>query len=266
MKKHILNSRIPEIDLLRGTAVLFMIFDHLLYDIAFLLPSLFPSFPAGGSVWADIVEAAKKYWFWDVRTTVRFIILAIFLLLTGICCSFSKSNLRRGIRLIAASLSLTAVSGILSKVTANPDILITFGVLHCAALSLMLIGILEIVTTSKWFWLIIGAALTCVGAILYPHIVSIPYEDSGIPAALAGQILGVAAAGGDSFSFPLFGGQIFIGVFLGRQLYPNRKSLLRTPYRNNLLTWIGRHSLVVYFAHQIILPLLLGAIILLCGY
>ena len=135
----------------------------------------------------------------------------------------------------------------------------------CADLALILIGLLEKAVSSKWVWLITGTVLVCIGAALSPTT-PLSYGDSGIAAAIIGQLLGVVSAGGDSFPFPLYGGQIFLGVFLGRQLYPHRRSLLRIPYRNSALTFVGRHSLAIYFAHQIVLPLLLGTVILLCGY
>lgn len=269
MKNHTRNkihTRIPELDLLRGIAVLFMIFDHFMYDTGFLLPALFPGFPEAGSIWDTAVQTAAWYWSWGVRTAVRYIILAVFLLLTGICCSFSKSNLRRGGKLMLAALGLTAATYVLGQVAASPEMTITFGVLHCIALALILIGLLETVIRSKWIWLALGTALTCAGAVLYRNAVPLSYGVSGVAAAVAGQILGVAVAGGDSFPFPLFGGQVFLGVFLGRQLYPHRRSLCRKPYRNNAITFIGRNSLAAYFAHQLILPLLLGAILLLLGY
>ena len=60
---------------------------------------------------------------------------------------------------------------------------------------------------------------------------------------------------------------ISIGVFLGKLLYANKKSLFKNAkYKNNVLTFIGRNSLIVYFAHQIILPVLAGLVLLILGY
>lgn len=259
-------NRIPELDILRGIAVLFMIFDHLMYDLAFLMPSVFPNFPAAGSRWVPVVLAAARYWSWIVRTVFRYVILAIFLLLTGICCTLSKSNLIRGSKLLLLALALSLATYGLGVLIDDPDVTITFGVLHCVSVALILVGAVEKYSPSKWFYLVVGIPLTTIGAVFHSRADFVSYSEVGFFSATLGQFLGVITAGGDSFSFPLFGGQIFIGVWLGRTLYPTRHSLLRLPYRTTPLTFIGRHSLWVYFAHQIILPLLLGALLLLSGY
>ena len=50
----------------------------------------------------------------------------------------------------------------------DPELMITFGVLHCIALSLILIGLLEKVTSNKWIYLAIGLIMVSIG--LYLHI------------------------------------------------------------------------------------------------
>lgn len=265
-RKHQLHNRIPELDLLRGIAVLLMIFDHFMYDLAFLMPSLFPKFPAPGTLWAVAVLAATGYWGWIVRTVFRYVILAFFLLLTGICCTFSKSNLIRGAKLFSLALALSFATFGLGIFTHDPDVTITFGVLHCISIALLLVGVTEKRFPNKWLYLAVGTVLTAAGAVFYSRARFVSYNEIDFLPAALGQFLGIMVAGGDSFPFPLFGGQIFIGVWLGKTLYPTRRSLVQRPYRNTLLTFIGRNSLWVYFAHQIILPLLLGGILLLSGY
>lgn len=68
------------------------------------------------------------------------------------------------------------------------------------------------------------------------------------------------------FSIFLYGGEIFIGVFLGKLLYKDRKSLFNFNYHNNVITFIGRHSLIFYFAHQIIITGLFFVILLIMGF
>ena len=80
-------------------------------------------------------------------------------------------------------------------------------------------------------------------------------------------ILGINSSGSDHFPIFLNGGQIFIGVFLGKQLYSERKSLFKNAkYKNNIVTFTGRNSLIMYFAHQIILPIIMVIILLICGF
>ena len=90
MKKNAekLASRITELDLLRGIAVLLMIFDHVMFDMWGLLPTAFRGFPPADGAWRDVYLFSRFYWNWDVRINVRVIVVFVFLALTGICCSF----------------------------------------------------------------------------------------------------------------------------------------------------------------------------------
>ena len=86
-----LASRITELDLLRGIAVLLMIFDHVMFDTWGLFPTAFRGFPPAEGTWREIYSFSRFYWNWDVRINVRIVVVFVFLALTGICCSFSKS-------------------------------------------------------------------------------------------------------------------------------------------------------------------------------
>lgn len=264
-----LMSRVTELDALRGVAVLLMILDHIAFDFWGLLPMAFRDFPASGGLSSQIVNVAKMYWTWDVRTVVRYVVLFVFLGLTGVCCSFSKSNLKRGGKLMIAAMVLTAGTFAVGRMVGDPDILITFGVLHCIALALLIIGALEKVTSNKWVYLSIGVVLTGVG--IWLRVRGAPfasYASAPFPELLGKGILGLVEIGSDCFAFPLHGGQIFIGVFLGKVLFADKKPVYRkpTPYRNNFLTFVGRNSLWIYLIHQFMLPVIIGTILLICGF
>ena len=96
------------------------------------------------------------------------------------------------------------------------------------------------------------------------------YYYSDVPnvfVAVLRQIVGRGMFGSDSYSFLLFGGQVVLGVAAGKFLYPERKSLLfKKGYSDNVVTFIGRHALLVYVAHQLIIPVLLGLVLLICGF
>ncbi len=241
-----------------------MIVDHLMYDLKSLLPKFFSDYPQA------VVDFAKSYWNWDVRIIIRPFALFSFLGVSGICCSFSKSNISRGAKLMGVAFLLTLATSFIGYMTNNNDMTITFGALHCIALSLLLIGLLEKISDNKWIYLILGTILFGVGLFfeLSPEYGKhLSYGTTPIYKYLFEQIVGLKSYGSDSFAFTLHGGQIFIGVFLGKLLYSKKRSLFRgAPYRNNFLTFIGRHSLFVYFAHQILIPLLGSLIFAILGY
>ena len=260
-----LNNRILELDLFRGIAVILMILDHFMYDIWGIMPMLFKDFPGNGFSEA-LYDFSRWYWNWNAREIVRYIILFVFLGLTGVCCSFSKSNLKRGAKLLTVAYLLTVVTYIIGLVIDDPNMMITFGVLHCIAISLILIGLLEKFVKNKWCYLAIGIIMLMIGIIIDQDAYFVSYEGNNIIVLTFKQMLGSVRCGSDCFPLFLNGGQIFIGVFLGKLLYEQRKSIFNAKYSNNPLTFVGRNSLVVYFAHQVILPVITALILLICGF
>lgn len=260
------KNRILEIDLLRGIAIIFMIFDHMMYDFGGLLPAFFSNYPN------KLFELSNAYWVWEVRIIVRYLIVFIFMGLVGVCGSFSKTNIQRGGRLFGVAMFLTLGTYIFSKI--NGDYfyhnLITFGTLHCIALSLMFIGLLQKYIQNKWIYLVLGIIMIGLGG-YFESVSTIKnlseysnYVD--VYTVLFGQFIGTIESGGDTMSFLLNGGQVLIGVFIGKTFYEKRESLFKWKYSNNVVTFIGRNSLSVYFLHQIILPVLLSLILIICGY
>lgn len=266
MKKS-LENRIIELDVFRGVAVLLMIFDHFMYNLWGLMPMLFSDYPSKSLTARKIASAALDYWRMDLRVDVRYVVLAVFMLLTGICCSLSRSNLRRGLKLMGVALLVTAGTYVVGLVTGNMDITIAFGVLHCIALALILVGLLDRLKLSKWLYLAIGIVMTVVGAYLFSGAKFVSYSDAPVMNTVFRAIIGTATCGGDCFPLLLFGGQVFVGVFAGRQFYTERKSVFRNArYKNGIVTFVGRNSLAVYILHQLILPLIIGIVLLLCGF
>lgn len=258
-----LEKRINEIDFLRGIAILLMIFDHAIYDLFGLMPNIF-----AGMYDSLIYDLAKAYWKWPIREVFHYIVVFVFLAITGICCSFSKSNIKRGIKLFIVSMLLSLLTLIAGLIAGDIDgFIIVFGVLHCISLTLIIIGLFEKIGLSKYYYLIIGLVSVLLGIIFAIDCRYVPLSSGNALLTILESIVGLVGTGTDHFPIFLNGGQIFIGVFLGRQFYSSKKSLLKNKtYKNNLVTFMGRNSLIVYFAHQIIVPIILGIILLIVGF
>ena len=260
--KNKLAARAMELDLLRGVAVILMMFDHLMFDLCGLLPGFFWDYPL------KLQLFAIDYWYWDVRLAVRPVILFVFFALTGICSSFSRSNLARGIKLLAVAMGLTVATDLIGFFAGDEDIRIVFGVLHAISISLILVGLLEKLRTNKWIYLGVGLALWGVG-IWIDHSYNVglvSYGDEPFWTQLGKAIMGFLEVGSDCFPLPRTAGQIFVGVFLGKQFYKERKSLIFKRYHRNPVAFIGRHSLLFYFGHQILFPVIAALVLVCMGY
>ena len=90
------RNRIWELDFLRGVCVLLMIFDHFMFDIGDIFGEEWAAVQ-GTDFFIGLYERALVYAESPLRLVTRDIVVWIFALLCGISCSFSRSNLKRGI-------------------------------------------------------------------------------------------------------------------------------------------------------------------------
>ena len=269
MKKTTEKNRIFEIDLLRGIAILFMIFDHIMFDLWGVLPLVFKDYPLKGYS-SEIYTFAVNYWIWDFREFFRYIVVFVFLGLVGVCASFSKNNMKRGKSLLMIAMIITVGSLAFCVSSGTYDNVILFGTLHCIALSLIIVDLLNRVVKKDYYYLIIGALMMVVGAYFELTYKLVFISDSmsilDVCKVVLGQFIGVYECGGDTMPILFNGGQILVGVYLGKVLYKSRKSIFNKEYSSNIITYFGRNSLVIYFLHQIILPIFLSLILLVLGF
>ncbi len=260
------QNRIFELDLIRGICMLLVIFDHFMYDIAYMMGDIFLDYPGTNKAMNSIVEFCRWYWHSDIRFHVRSVAVFLFLCLIGICCVFSKNNLKRSFKLFIGAMIISIVTFIAGLVTNDLEITITFGILHCAALTLLIIGLLEKITQNKWAYWVIALVMIITGLYFYKDAPYAYYESSTIWEVVSGLFLGTKNYGSDCMPFLLYGGQIFVGVFIGKILYASKKSLVKKEYKNNAITFMGRHSLMTYLIHQAMVIVILVVILLICGY
>ena len=241
-----MEKRIWELDFLRGVCVAAMIFDHVLYDLTYVFFVPFSALPA--------------YFDWEIRTIIRIGVVLSFVLLCGISCSFSRSNLLRGAKLAVVAILLSAVTKVLDLVQGEGDrFIIVFGVLHMLALSIVIYAILEKFISGKPL-LVLGIVLAGIGVYFYTALYNAPsgFEILSLLVPLKGGIY-------SADYFPLLPGVGFllIGAFLGPVLYGTKTSrfpLKGAPRLSRPFLFAGRHALIFYLAHQ---PIVLGVLSLL---
>ena len=226
------RERIEALDVIRGILILGMICDHILYDCVSYL---------------DV-----PYRFFDnpIRLTIHYIGAYLFILLSGASSSVSRSNWRRGLQLASVAAGVTLVTWI-----GDHDAFIVFGILHCLAACTLLYALLRPVIdriprgVQMWLWI----ALTIVTFLMTDMV------RTDIPGL---WIFGFPTA--DFFSadyFPLLPWIFvyFLGALAGPVIFGHRLPAWFYRIRCAWLSYVGRHSLIIYLVHQ---PVILGLILI----
>lgn len=249
--------RIWELDFVRGLCILLMIMDHTLYDLAHIFPhQWFGGEEATGILYQLTRFAAMEYYPWPLRDIGWWIAVFLFVFICGISCSFSHSNLKRGLRLAGVALLLTlATYGMDWYMGQENQFTIRFGVLHMLATSILLYCLLRKI--GPLFLLLLSFFSIAIGVyfLYFPMGSTISYS-----AILARSIAEFHSA--DYFPLLPWFGFFLAGASLGPLLYRERRSFFP---RGGTASWkrpilfVGRHSLVFYILHQ---PLIYGLLTL----
>ena len=259
------KTRIWELDFLRGFAIIMMIFDHLMYDFR-NLNSIFSNFyqidlPA----FNFLNDMARWYWSSDLRFVGHLFFVALFLVISGISFTFSKSNLTRGTKLVIVALLISIVTYAIEEWT-GMNIFILFGVIHMFGFSILLTYLVRKIWNNDWFVLAIGSLIIGWGIINQfwelNYIASVSISD------MPQIIIGTKSYGADTFGLVPYSGVIMIGTVIGNQFYKNRVSLIPSVKisEKNIVNWVGRNSLIIFLTHQFVLFGLIFLIGYLFGY
>ena len=215
-----INTRDSALDLMRGIAIIMMIAFHFIYDLNSFGFSDIPLF----THWAGIA--------W------RCLIVFLFLSAVGISLVIAHSKgikfkkfLKRLLYLGIAALFVSAGTYVMF-----PDGWVYFGILHLIWVSsLIAIFFINLPKTS----LLIAAIILISSTLGQPNftILSNIFE----------QYLPLSSVD----YYPLFPwlSFVFIGIYLGH--YPHYQKIFT--FRSNWLEVIGKHALIIYLTHQIVL-------------
>ena len=137
------ESRIHEIDLLRGFLIFLVVFDHLMWFINYYCFH----YSSGFLTW---------YWTSNLRFVVRQIVLMLFMFTCGVSCHLSRNNKKRGLMLLAFSLFVTLGTHILqlTPLFANRVIIIDINILGVIALSILLYALCQKLSTKNLFFVV----------------------------------------------------------------------------------------------------------------
>ncbi len=238
-------ARIWEIDFLRGVAIILVIGYHLLYDLRDYLG--IPRFLGWSTDLSTVAWTIAQHFF-----------AGLFVLLSGVSSTLTRSNIRRGLRLLAVALALTLGTYLIAVWLHlfDPADTILFGILHCLAVSMLLYGAV--------FEKLSAAASALCGAAVIALTALLPILKKAL--VIRSDWLIPFGLPRPSFSsldyFPLIPwlGVFLIGAALGRTVYAAKKSLLPWRLPPTFVNLAGRYSLWIYLVHQ---PVIMGVLYLL---
>lgn len=235
MAKADTTQRIWEIDFLRGVSIVLVVGYHLLFDLGeFVGLKSFLGFSTDLSSTAWVV--AQNFF------------AGLFVIMSGTSSTLTRSNVRRGLKLLAVAFAVTAVTYVF-----DPASTIWFGVLHLLAASILVyaaaFALAGAAACAAW-----GAAVLGLGAVMpaIKRCLAVGF-DWLLP-------LGLYSPGFSSFDyFPLVPwlGIFLLGAALGKSAYAPRRSLLPWSLPQTVFNAAGRHSLVIYIVHQ---PVIMGVL------
>jgi uncharacterized membrane protein len=230
-------------DDLRGISVFCMIF----YHAFFLLGVVF------GNQWGDDL--------FDFFEPLQPIFAGIFIVLSGVSSNFSRSNAKRGAKLLGVALAFSAVTCLLLPLLGLDGLEIRFGILHLLSVSMLLFAVLRpmLAKIPVTYGFALFFLLYLVTYNLQYHKIGVPYLlEWDLPASLyqSQWLFPLGLRSNDFHSadyFPLMP-YIFLflaGTYLGKLPAPDWAK----PVRSRPLAFLGRHALWIYIVHQ---PIIFG--------
>jgi len=268
------EKRIHEIDLLRGFSMLLVFFDHLMWNFSYYF-SMWGG-KCGNQALIEIGKLANLYWTWSVRYIVQFVVLCLFVLLSGISTAFSRDNWKRSGQMTILWFLLFVGSNIVNAFM-NSGSVINFNVIGVIGFSVLFYCLVQ----KKSWKMLIACILICF--LLYKMVIPWLFWETGDKATLAFPLwsdwtysktygtnfynpkwlseynVGSVIVNGKTYLnadyMPLFPYIIafFIGAFLAKTIYSSKKSLVK--HRGEWerpICFIGRHSLIFYLTHQLV--------------
>ena len=257
------NARVWEIDAMRGLLLLCLLAWHLYFTVdAFCIDGYYH---IDSHQWVNLTDPLHFWFDWGedgvifrAFLTPNFINFLMrsgvdtFFVMSGISCMFSRNNLKRALKILAAGVFITAFTFVLWQLTGDPTRFIRFGALLCYA-SCQLIFLYFLEKRSNEALFCVAAPVLAIGYYLRYHSLTA----TKLPIF---YIFGVPQAGDLSTDwwpiFPMLG-WFLLGVVIGRKYYAEKKSLWPNEIARRItrpLQFFGRHSGVIYVGHIVLYP------------
>ena len=223
-----------------------VIFDHLMWFFNFY-------------IFHNTQPFLNWYWTSTLRFVVRQVVLMAFLFTCGISCHLSRNNKKRGLILLGVCVLVTISTHLIQLLPmfANRAVCIDFNILGVIALSILIYVLCDKLSNQNlllicgimmvfYFFILLSERQSAGDMTYYPFksILYVPFNP--IREAHVGDYL------------PLFPYCICLlfGVLFARKFYSSKESLF--PNKKNWekpICFLGRNTLFIYIAHEIIFTL-----------
>lgn len=241
------RQRLHLIDTIRGATLLSMIAYHASWDLVYI----------AGVNWPWYMSRQAFYWQQGICWT--------FILVSGFCMIFSRNWLKRGLLVFGGGALVTLVT-----LLVLPQDRVVFGVLTFLGSAMLLAGagdaVLQKIPAPAG--MIISAALFALSRNVNRGYLGFGSWKTELPRAMYRNMLtsflGFPMSGFFSTDYFSLFPWIFLflcGSFAGR--YILKKGWLKAPcmyYNIPILSWLGRHSLLIYLVHQPVIYLVFAAV------
>lgn len=240
-----IKPRYYVLDTIRGICIILVVIYHLLYDLS------------------EVFGGNYAFFRSEAMNTFRDAFVGTLIMLAGISCNLSRSNIKRGVKTLLCGMLVSVV-----MLVVMPASKVYFGILHLLGVSMLLYGMtakmMEKIPASVGFlgFLLIHMLTLGVydGYLGWPGLFMV--EVPQVPKNLFFFILGFKTGhgAGDHWAVIPWMFLFFAGAFLGG--YFKEEKVPKWFEKNPVppLAFIGRKTLIIYLVHQ---PLIYGALYLL---
>lgn len=232
------------LDIIRGICIILVVLYHLLYDLS------------------EVFGGSYAFFKTNAMNAFRDVFVGTLILLAGISCNLSKSNVKRGIKTLLCGVLISVV-----MLVVMPSSKVYFGILHLLGVSMLLYGLI-IKLMEK-----VPAIVGFLGFLLM-HMLTLGVYDGyfgwpglfmmdvpQVPENLFFFILGFKTGhgAGDHWAIIPWMFLFMAGAFVGRYFKVEKAPKW---FEKNLvppLAFIGSKTLIIYLVHQ---PLIYGVLYL----
>lgn len=242
------KGRIHLLDEIRGFAIVCMVFFHAFYTMTFMF-----GMDIGRTLYSFFLPIS--IWF-----------AGLFILISGISCRLSHSNAIRGAKLFGIAVGLSLVMWVLDYKFGMSNTMIWFGILHLLSVCMLLYALLHR-PLEKVHPLIAVPLLALLFAITFHmpdgylqfvnHTVALPEWLTSCRFLFPLGIVHPEFASADYYPIFPWIFLFFIGASIGRWFKGGNLPEFFYNEHFRPLAYCGRHTLVIYLAHQ---PIIYGVL------